>query len=91
MYSNALSPMKRPVGGPWSLRYLMSSFKTLVQQAIIPLKICLLIDGLDEFDGDHDEIADLFKDAAACHNIKVCLSSRPWVVFQESFYNCPTL
>jgi hypothetical protein len=46
-------------------------------QTSIPFKVCLLIDGLDEFEGDHEELAWLVKEITKSHNVKVCLSSRP--------------
>lgn len=56
-----------------------------------PLKICLFIDGLDEFDGDDGRIADLVSDAAKTGNVKLCVSSRPHVVFTDTFAKLPKL
>ncbi|PMD21752.1 hypothetical protein NA56DRAFT_748726 [Hyaloscypha hepaticicola] len=75
----------------WSLRQLFRAFKALVHQTIVPLKICFVIDGLDEFDGNHEELANLFKDITKSPYLKVCLSSRPWVVFEDMFRQCPNL
>jgi hypothetical protein len=69
----------------------MASFKTFVHQEEIPLKTCFFIDGLDEFEGDHGDIASLFKEIAKSKNVKVCLSSRPLVAFREAFQSCPSL
>lgn len=63
----------------------------LMSQTIIPLKVFLLIDGLDEFEGDHEELAALFHNISNSHNVKVCLSSRPWVIFQETYCSCSSL
>jgi hypothetical protein len=73
---------------------LMVAFRALIHQTRIPLKLCFLVDGLDEFEGSessHQEMADLFKEITKVHNVKVCLSSRPWVVFSDSFKGCPNL
>jgi len=75
----------------WSLQELISAFKELIYQEFVPLKIFFLIDGLDEFEGDIDDIIGLFQDIAASKNVKVCLSSRPWVVFEDSFAHLPNL
>jgi hypothetical protein len=75
----------------WPLKQLMGTFKVIVRQKSIPLKICFLIDGLDEFDGDHDEMATLFKEITDSGDVKVCLSSRPWVVFEDLFGACEGL
>ena len=69
----------------------MGTFKAIVRQKAIPLKICFLIDGLDEFDGDHDEMAGFFKDTTDSEHVKACLSSRPWVVSGELFGACQGL
>ena len=47
-------------------------------------KFCLFIDGLDEFKGDVDELLDIIKDISNSPNIKFCLSSRPWNVFEDA-------
>ena len=74
-----------------TLRLLMPGFRTLIRQNRLPLKLCFLVDGLDEFDGNQEEIANLFKEITETCDAKVCLSSRPWVVFAESFKDCPFL
>lgn len=40
-------------------------------------KFCLMIDGLDEFEGNTDELLDLILDLDALPNVKCCVSSRP--------------
>ena len=34
----------------------MPGFRTLIRQNRLPLKLCFLVDGLDEFDGNQEEI-----------------------------------
>jgi hypothetical protein len=36
-------------------------------------------------------MADLFKEITRTRNVKACLYSRPWVVFSESFKDCPNV
>lgn len=69
---------------PWTLKNLMSLFRQLLEQREIPIKLCLFIDGLDEYEGCYDEIVDLFRSTTS-RNVKVCLSSRPLLPFQDSF------
>ncbi|KAH0538897.1 hypothetical protein FGG08_004553 [Glutinoglossum americanum] len=90
-YSRAVKSIPSVSTESWSLRGLSAALKTLLQQTSLPLNICFLIDGLDEFGGDHEDIADLFKDAANSPCVKACLSSRPWVVFEDSFRDCPSM
>jgi hypothetical protein len=49
------------------------------------MKLCIFVDGLDEYSGLMSEIADLFKNAVRASNVKICVSSRPHLVFKESF------
>ena len=51
----------------------------------------MMIDGLDEFDGDMLELVKLLKDLAAGQKVKICVSSRPWPVFLETLENVPML
>jgi hypothetical protein len=75
----------------WNLRQLIDAFKALISQTSIPLKLCFLVDGFDEFEGDHEEMAALFKEVTKSTTVKICLSSRPWVVFQETYCSCPSM
>ena len=82
--------IKNPVS--WSLQQLMKGLRSFLQHALGKTKIALFIDGLDEFDGKHEEIIDLFRSVATMSlNVKVCLSSRPWPVFVEAFHFVPSL
>ncbi|KAI1453999.1 hypothetical protein F4805DRAFT_461158 [Annulohypoxylon moriforme] len=55
-------------------------------------KFVFFIDGLDEFEGDHAElIRKLFLWTDNYQNIKICVSSREWSIFQARFRDCPKL
>jgi hypothetical protein len=54
-------------------------------------KLCLFIDGLDEYEGDSEAVLGLFDRLSRSSHIKVCLSSRPWLVFEESLGHHPGL
>lgn len=59
-----------------------------------PLKLTLLIDGLDEFDAgvlNHSELSKLFTSAAKSSSFKAILSSRPENAFEDAFRDCPKL
>jgi hypothetical protein len=75
----------------WSLSKLKEAFNVLIEQQLIPAKICLFVDGLDEYDGDHTEIADLFQTVVLSRDVKVCLSSRPLHTFETRFRAVPGL
>ncbi|CZR62663.1 uncharacterized protein PAC_12560 [Phialocephala subalpina] len=75
----------------WTLPELISAFELLLQQASNKLKICLFIDGLDDFDGDHSDLNDIIRAAVQHPCIKACLASRPWPVFEDDFSTHPSL
>jgi hypothetical protein len=91
IYSQLLDPNSGTPTISWSLRKLMAAVKSLVTQTVVSLKLCLFIDGLDEYDGDHEELGEFFKGIASSPHFKICLSSRPLVVFEDLFKRCPSL
>lgn len=48
-------------------------------------KLFLLIDGLDEYQGEDKDIVKLIRKLASNTRTKVCVSSRPWPVFETEF------
>jgi hypothetical protein len=75
----------------WTGRKLLKVFKEIVIQIQDRIRLCLFIDGLDEYEGDHEELGRLFKEISSYSHVKFCLSSRPWVVFQDLFKDLPSL
>ncbi|UKZ61549.1 uncharacterized protein TrAtP1_002810 [Trichoderma atroviride] len=79
----------------FSIADLLEAFQAAIDAAMPQMNICLFIDGLDEFEGDHLAIIDFFKNLCLGEkgqSIKICLSSRPWAVFQNAFeYAVPNL
>ena len=56
------------------------------------MSLCFFVDGLDEFSGDTEQLCMLFKRLEKGSGVaKFCLSSRPWVAFQENLEHCPKL
>jgi hypothetical protein len=72
----------------WTLHYTHRALKALFKLDVG--KIALFIDGLDEYSGDHTDIIQLFESIQS-PDVKLCLSSRPLVDFQDAFYNRPKL
>ncbi|KAK6835948.1 proteinrelated to small s protein [Apiospora arundinis] len=79
----------------WSISELMNGFSVFLSQGLSDTKLCLFVDGLDEFEGDHEAIIHFFRGLAEGEQgsqIKLCLSSRPWPVFERAFeYAVPNL
>jgi hypothetical protein len=74
-----------------SRNFLLRSFRKLIAQDLVPLKLFLLVDGLDEYSGDHEEISELFKALCTSPNVKAVVSSRPLLVFSNAFGTYPNL
>ena len=80
----------------WSLRRLQDAVRRLIDVQGLEMNICLFIDGLDEFEGNDDQndrqyLIELFRNLVSSPSIKVCLSSRPLLIFEESFKKTPGL
>ena len=66
----------------WSMPELLETLRTIGNCKTLPVKFCFFIDGLDEYHGEHIEFCELARDLVELGNIKLCLSSRPWAVFE---------
>ena len=75
-----------PRDTPWDLSELMQLFKRVISDISRSMsnRFCFFIDGLDEFNGDVDELLGIIKEISSSPNIKLCLSSRPWNVFEDA-------
>ncbi|PMD28842.1 hypothetical protein L207DRAFT_574642 [Hyaloscypha variabilis F] len=76
---------------PMTEAELRHAFTLLKNVESTVAKICLFIDGLDEFDGDHCRLVDFIKELSGYPGIKLCVSSRPWLVFEDAFKTRPSL
>ncbi|RSL46999.1 hypothetical protein CEP54_013617 [Fusarium duplospermum] len=70
----------------WTHPELESVLRTVAKMDL-SIHICFFIDGLDEYSGDHLEICKTLKELSEPSFIKVCVSSRPWNVFEDAFGN----
>jgi hypothetical protein len=87
---STMERVKSPI--TWSTEDLTSALRICLHLVLETSKVCLFIDGLDEFEGDHGMIIDYFKDLVVLGNgkMKLCVSSRPWPVFQKAFEKVPS-
>jgi hypothetical protein len=74
---------------PWTWTELLHGLSVATEDR--NLKFFWAIDGLDEFDGDCDELVKLVLDYSTKPNIKLCVASRPWLVFEDAFERLPSL
>jgi hypothetical protein len=75
---------------PWTWEELLKAFQLLVKTATANSRIMIFIDGMDEFDGDKSGLID-FVSSLLVPGIKICASSRPWMVFEDAFHHRPHL
>lgn len=72
-------------GRAWSMSELGQVVDRLVAHQGIPKRFCFFIDGLDEYDGDHQQVINILGRLASSENVKICVSSRPWNAFQDAY------
>lgn len=70
---------------PWTVKELMAAFDILLKAPETHLRFCFFIDGLDEYEGDHRDLVDAIRLLGLSPNIKICVSSRPWNLFQKEY------
>ncbi|KAL8904266.1 MAG: hypothetical protein Q9207_003393 [Kuettlingeria erythrocarpa] len=75
----------------WTESRLLASLLKMIVQTQVPVAVCLFLDGLDEMEGQFDSVIRLVRQLAGHNNVKVCLSSRPSLIFEEAFSNAPGL
>jgi hypothetical protein len=78
--------------GPWKWEDLTQALKFLTEEdERSPINYAFFIDGLDEFDGDKSKLLSLLCRLGTYPSIKLCVSSRPWVEFEDAFKQKPHL
>ncbi|OAP54357.1 hypothetical protein AYL99_11458 [Fonsecaea erecta] len=72
----------------WSLSELNEAFSKLGRITVDRenhSKLCIFVDGLDEYHGDPLDLLKTIRNIAQIDNVKVCVSSRPWNCFEDAF------
>ena len=75
----------------WTERRLEGALAGFLQNKPPSLRVCLFIDGLDEFVGDEEHLIDTIHDLSHASGTKVCASSRPEQIFRLGFNASPQL
>jgi hypothetical protein len=75
----------------WSEEELGTMLEETVALIARTSRLCIFVDGLDEFDGEPSAIITIFKRLMTNPKIKLCLASRPWVEFEDAFSHGPSL
>ncbi|KAK0735942.1 hypothetical protein B0T21DRAFT_365970 [Apiosordaria backusii] len=74
---------------PWKQSELESILRQLSEEQL-HVRLCFFIDGLDEYAGDHLEICETLHKLSHSPFVKLCVSSRPWNVFEDALGNKPS-
>ncbi len=77
--------LKLDEGESWTKSELLEALTRLKAESFDSARFCIFIDGMDEYEGEYLDILRLIKDLTSSGFIKVCITSRPWNVF-EDFY-----
>jgi hypothetical protein len=74
----------------WTWDELLRAFRLLISRCTKRYSMAFFIDGMDEFQGNPTDLID-FMTSLHVPGVKVCASSRPWVVFEDAFSHRPHL
>lgn len=69
----------------WTEHRLRVTLQHLLSYGLKAYSLCIFIDGLDEFSGDHTVLLDLIRNLRQIKRVKFCLSSRPYQSFKDEF------
>ncbi|KAK2765469.1 hypothetical protein FQN54_008323 [Arachnomyces sp. PD_36] len=72
----------------WTRQELLDAFTRLGDLGTASSAFCFFIDGMDEYDGNPRDLITVLKGFSKAR-IKLCLSSRPWNVFETEFGGDP--
>ncbi|KFY82782.1 hypothetical protein V498_08454, partial [Pseudogymnoascus sp. VKM F-4517 (FW-2822)] len=90
MIKSSKEPNFKPRRNWWNFERIYKAFNNLCKVDLG--KVCLFIDGLDECaGGDRETINILRSIIQRSTNIKICVSSRPEIVFMDQFNDNPKL
>ncbi|KAL9023218.1 MAG: hypothetical protein Q9180_008327, partial [Flavoplaca navasiana] len=75
----------------WTEQRLDDTLARFLEAKPPAMRICMFIDGLDEFVGDEDRLIDTIHFLSHASGTKVCASSRPEQIFRQGFAASPQL
>ncbi|KAI8623471.1 hypothetical protein F5Y19DRAFT_458426 [Xylariaceae sp. FL1651] len=73
---------------PWSRQELLDGITQLLCDGLLSFQLCIFIDGLDEYEGEHEDLIHMVRGLTQSGNVKLCIASRPWNVFENAFGAC---
>ncbi|KAL8893373.1 MAG: hypothetical protein Q9192_005333 [Flavoplaca navasiana] len=75
----------------WTEQRLDDALARFLKAKPPTMRVCMFIDGLDEFVGDEDRLINTIHDLSHALGTKVCASSRPEEIFRQGFATCPQI
>jgi len=80
----------------WNLEALQAAINSIMEQRETRINTLMFLDALDEHEGDNDQLVQILKDWGAKAdgyyiNLKICLASRSWNVFEHNFGHGPNV
>ncbi|KAL8712490.1 MAG: hypothetical protein Q9220_003338 [cf. Caloplaca sp. 1 TL-2023] len=80
----------------WHFKALSNLMENFLQQRTTPIRLLLFLDALDEHEGDNDQLIHTLNNWIQIVDgkfvtLKICLASRPWPIFTDSFGRYPNL
>ena len=92
---HAIVEVNRETKLQWTRQSLLQVFHDLLMNLPPSTLLFFLIDGLDEYkakEQEMEELAELLMQTGRTGNVKICISTRPWTIFENLFGNgqCPT-
>ena len=75
----------------WTKERLDDSLRRFIANKPASIHLCLLVDGLDEFDGDEDSLLETIHFLSRDPGTRICVSSRPEQRFRLGFASSPQL
>lgn len=79
---------------PPGITELKATLDKAMEYVCSKAKVCLFIDGLDEFEGESEDLMSLVtwvKTLVEVSPVKLCVASRPWRVFEDALQDRPHL
>lgn len=70
---------------PWSSEGLSDFILNFAAKCRTEAKICLFLDGLDKYAGDHTELIELLATLSRSSSVKMCVVGRPWSTFTRAY------
>ncbi|KAL8877344.1 MAG: hypothetical protein Q9198_004623 [Flavoplaca austrocitrina] len=75
----------------WTEQRLDDALARFLEAKPPAMRVCMFIDGLDEFVGDEDRLINTIHVLSHASGTKICASSRPEEIFRQGFAACPQL